>query len=187
MLLKNDSFKKHITADTIGIAVNEMAARMNLELKDKKPLFLIVLNGAFMFAADLLKQLTICCELSFIKVASYEGVSTTGNVRQLIGLDEDITGRTIVIVEDIVDTGHTISTIINYLQPKKPAMIKIATLLHKPEAYKKQIEIDYLGFVVQNDFLVGYGLDYDGEGRNLKDIYILDKQEEFKSNPKHDS
>ena len=165
----------HISADAINTAVNDMAARMNLELKDQSPLFLIVLNGAFMFASDLLKQLTIDCGLSFIKVSSYEGSSSTGKVRQLIGLDEDISGKTIVIVEDIVDTGYTIESIIDYLKPKKPAVIKIATLLHKPEAFEKRIEIDYVGFVVPDNFLVGYGLDYDGEGRNLKDIYILDK------------
>jgi hypoxanthine phosphoribosyltransferase len=176
MVIKDKPFKVYLSVDQINKAVNEMAERMNLELKDKSPLFVIVLNGAFMFASDLLKKITIDCGLSFVKVSSYDGLSSSSNVRQLIGLDEDISGRTVVIVEDIVDTGITMENIINYLQPKKPAAIKIATLLFKPEAFKKDMKLDYVGIVVPNSFLVGYGLDYDGEGRNLQDIYILDKQ-----------
>ncbi len=176
MVIKDKPFKVYLSVDQIGAAVNEMAERMNLELKDKSPLFLIVLNGAFMFASDLLKKITIDCGLSFVKVSSYDGLSSTSNVRQLIGLDEDISGRTVVIVEDIVDTGITMENIINYLRPKNPATIKIATLLFKPEAFKKDMKLDYVGIVVPNSFLVGYGLDYDGEGRNLQDIYILDKK-----------
>ena len=149
---------------------------MNKDLAGQSPLFLIVLNGAFMFASDLMKKITIGCELSFVKVSSYEGLSSTSNLKQLIGLVEDVKGRTIVIIEDIIDTGITMEGILNYLKPMEPAAIRIATLLYKPEAFKKEFAIDYIGKEVPNKFLVGYGLDYDGEGRNLQDIYILDKK-----------
>lgn len=175
MIIKGKPFKVYLTVDQIGAAVSEIAERMNQELENKSPLFVIVLNGAFMFASDLLKKITIDCGLSFVKVSSYEGLSSTNRVKQLIGLDEDISGRTIVVIEDIVDTGVTIENIINYLLPKNPAEIKIATLLHKPDALIRNVTLDYVGIEVENKFLVGYGLDYDGEGRNLQDIYILDK------------
>jgi hypoxanthine phosphoribosyltransferase len=122
-----------------------------------------------------MKKLTIECEVSFVKVSSYHGTSTTGSVKQLIGLNEEIKGRTVVIVEDIVDTGLTIEAVVKQLTEMEPAEIKIATLLYKPEAYRGRIELDYVAMVVPNDFLVGYGLDYDGLGRNLPDIYVLDK------------
>lgn len=175
MIIKDKPFKVYLTVDQIGAAVSEIAERMNLELENKSPLFVIVLNGAFMFASDLLKKITIDCGLSFVKVSSYEGLSSTNRVKQLIGLDEDISGRTIVVIEDIVDTGVTIENIINYLLPKNPAEVKVATLLHKPDALIRNVTLDYVGIEVENKFLVGYGLDYDGEGRNLQDIYILDK------------
>ncbi len=176
MIIKGKPFKVYLTVDQIGKAVDEMAQRMNLDLKDKSPLFLIVLNGAFMFASDLLKKITIECGLSFVKVSSYSGLSTTSEVKQLIGLDENIEGRMVVVIEDIVDTGITMENIINYLRQYNPSEIKIATLLHKPEALVKNIVLDYVGIEVENKFLVGYGLDYDGEGRNLQDIYILEKK-----------
>lgn len=175
MVINEKPFKVYLSVDQISAAVNGMADRMNLELKDKSPLFVIVLNGAFMFASDLLKQITIDCGLSFVKVSSYEGLTSTSNVKQLIGLDEDISGRTVVIVEDIVDTGVTIENIIKYLEAKNPGAIKIATLLHKPDALIRNVVLDYVGIEVENKFLVGYGLDYDGRGRNLQDIYILDE------------
>ena len=175
MVIKDKPFKVYLTVDQISAAVNGMAERMNLELKGTSPLFLIVLNGAFMFASDLLKKITIDCGLSFVKVSSYEGLSSTNQVKQLIGLDEEVKGRTIVIVEDIVDTGVTIENIIKYLEMKKPGQIKVATLLHKPDALIRDVVLDYVGIEVENKFLVGYGLDYDGQGRNLQDIYILDK------------
>ena len=175
IVLKDKTFKVNIPSSEINKAVGEVAHRINLELTDKKPLFLSVLNGSFMFASDLMKKLTIDCEISFVKVASYDGTSTTGTHKQLIGLNEDIKGRTVVIVEDIVDTGLTIENVINQLLTMEPAEIKIATLLYKPEAYRGKIELDYVAIVVPNDFLVGYGLDYDGLGRNLPDIYVLDK------------
>jgi len=172
--LKDKTFRVNIPASEINKAVDEVAHRINTELKDKKPLFLSVLNGSFMFASDLMKKLTIDCEISFVKVASYHGTSSSGSVKQLIGLNEDIKGRTVVIIEDIVDTGLTIEALVQELEKMEPADIRIATLLYKPEAYRKRIELNYVAIVVPNDFLVGYGLDYDGLGRNLPDIYVLD-------------
>lgn len=172
--LKDKTFRVNIPASEINKAVGEIAHRINTELKDKKPLFLAVLNGSFMFASDLMKKLTIDCEISFVKVSSYHGTSSSGAVKQLIGLNEDIKGRTVVIIEDIVDTGLTIEALVQQLEQLEPAEIKIATLLYKPEAYRKRIELSYVAIVVPNDFLVGYGLDYDGWGRNLPDIYVLD-------------
>ncbi len=173
--LSDKTFKKHVSAKDIDKAVAEIARMINKDLKDKKPLFLPVLNGAFMFASDLMKRLTIDAEVSFIKVSSYKGTGSTGNVKQLIGLNENIEGRTIVIVEDIVDTGLTIETVIMLLKEMKPAEIKVATLLYKPEAFRKKFELDYVAIMVPNDFMVGYGLDYNGLGRNLPEIYVLDK------------
>lgn len=172
--LKDKTFRVNIPSTEINKAVGEIAHRINHELKDKKPLFLCVLNGAFMFASDLMKKLTIDCEISFVKLSSYEGTGSTGNVKQLIGLNEELKGRTVVIVEDIVDTGLTIENLMQQLEKMEPAEIKVATLLYKPEAYRKRIELDYVAIIVPNDFLVGYGLDYDGLGRNLPDIYVLD-------------
>jgi hypoxanthine phosphoribosyltransferase len=173
--LKDKTFRVNIPANEIDKAVGEVAHRINSELKYKKPLFLSVLNGSFMFTSDLMKKLTIECEISFVKVSSYQGTSTTGAVKQLIGMGEEVKGRTVVIIEDIVDTGLTIEAVVKQLTALEPAEIKIATLLYKPEAYRGRIELDYVAIVVPNDFLVGYGLDYDGLGRNLPDIYVLDK------------
>jgi hypoxanthine phosphoribosyltransferase len=172
--LKDKTFKINIPANEINKAVGEVAHRINTELKDKKTLFLAVLNGSFMFASDLLKKITIDCEISFVKVSSYHGTSTSGNIKQLIGLNEDIKGRTIVIIEDIVDTGLTMENVLQQLEQLNPAEIKICTLLYKPEAFRKKFDLDYVAIVVPNDFIVGYGLDYDGLGRNLPDIYVLD-------------
>ncbi len=171
--LKDKTFRVHIPASDINKAVGEVAHRINIELKDKKPLFLAVLNGSFMFASDLLKKITIDCEISFVKVSSYHGTSTTGSVKSLIGLNEDIKGRTIVIIEDIVDTGLTMEKVLKELEVMEPAEVRICTLLYKPEAFRKKFDLDYVAIVVPNDFLVGYGLDYDGLGRNLPDIYVL--------------
>lgn len=171
--VKDKDFELSIPADEILKAVHKLAARMNEDLKGQNPLFLCVLNGSFIFAADLLKKIDIDCGISFIKLASYQGTSSTGDVRTLVGLDEDINGRTIVIIEDIVDTGNTIVALVEQLTNLNPRDIKIATLLFKPEAYEKDIKIDYVALEVPNDFLVGYGLDYDGLGRNLESIYTL--------------
>lgn len=174
--LNDKTFKVNIPAVEINKAVGEIAHRINIELKDKKPLFLVVLNGAFMFASDLLKKITIDCEISFVKLSSYHGgTQTSGSVKQLIGLDQNIKGRTIVIVEDIVDTGLTMENLLNQLESMEAADVRICTLLYKPEAFRKKFDLHYVAIVVPNDFLVGYGLDYDGLGRNLPDIYVLDK------------
>ena len=171
--IKDKQFKPYISQQQISDAVKNIANTINVELEKDLPLFLVVLNGSFMFAADLLKEISIPCEISFIKVASYHGTTSTGTVTELIGLTEDITGRTVVIVEDIVDTGITLEKLITVLNSKNVKQIKVATVLLKPDSYKKEFPIDYFGMKIPNDFVVGYGLDYDGQGRNLKEIYVL--------------
>ncbi|MBS1637759.1 MAG: hypoxanthine phosphoribosyltransferase [Bacteroidetes bacterium] len=171
--LKDKTFVPYITSDKISESVKKLALSINAELKDEFPLFLVVLNGSFMFAADLLKEVDIPCEISFIKLASYHGTSSTGNVTELIGLTEEIKGRTVVVVEDIVDTGVTLEKLVTVLNKKGVKQVKIASFLLKPEAYKKDIEVNYVGMRIPNDFVVGYGLDYDGLGRNLKDVFVL--------------
>ena len=171
--IKDKQFKPYISQQQISEAVKNVSDLINADLKDERPVFLVVLNGAFMFASDLLKEINIPCEISFIKVASYLGVSSSGTVTELIGLTEDVTQRTVVIVEDIVDTGLTVEKIVNVLNKKNVKQIKIATALLKTDSYKKSRKIDYVGFNIQQDFVVGYGLDYEGFGRNLKEIYVL--------------
>ncbi|MDP1800703.1 MAG: hypoxanthine phosphoribosyltransferase [Bacteroidota bacterium] len=171
--IKDKQFKPYISQQQISEAVKKIATSINNELKNDQPLFLVVLNGSFMFAADLLKEVSIPCEISFIKVASYHGTTSSGTVTELIGLSEDITGRTVIIVEDIVDTGITLEKLITVLKRKNVKQIKVATVLLKPDSYKKEFTIDYYGMKIPNDFVIGYGLDYDGLGRNLKEIYVL--------------
>ena len=171
--IKDKEFALSITSDEIHKAVSNIAKKINTDLTGKNPVFLVVLNGSFMFASDLFKQLTIPCEMSFIKVTSYQGTSSTEDVKTLIGLSENIKGRTIVVIEDIVDTGHTIEDIKNSLKQKDPAEIYFCTCLFKPKAYLKSIKLDYIGIEIPNDFIIGYGLDYDGFGRNYPDIYKI--------------
>ena len=171
--IKDKTFKPFISQQKIADAVKILARSINEELKEECPVFLAVLNGSFMFAADLLKEITIPCEISFIKVASYQGSASSGKVSELIGLNEDLTGRTVVIIEDIVDSGLTLEKIMQILKSKNIKKIKVATVLFKPEAYKKENHPDYIGFKIANDFVVGYGLDYQGLGRNLKEIHVL--------------
>lgn len=171
--IKDKQFRPFISEEKIRTAVKHVAEKINSELKNEFPLFLVVLNGSFMFASDLLKEVTIPCEISFIKVASYHGTNSSGSVTELIGLTEDLSGRTVVIVEDIVDTGVTIEKLYTVLTKKNVRQVKIASALLKPVAYKKEYKIDYVGMEIGNDFVVGYGLDYDGQGRNLKEIYVL--------------
>jgi hypoxanthine phosphoribosyltransferase len=151
-------------------------------LKDKDPVFLSVLNGAFMFTSDLMKKVNIPSQLSFVKVSSYEGTASTGKIKQLIGIDEEIKGRTVVVLEDIIDTGTTIENVWKQLKELGAADIKIATLLFKTKAYTKTIPIEYAAIVIPNDFVVGYGMDYNGLGRNLKNIYVLDYKNDKKQN-----
>lgn len=155
--------------------VSRVAAEITRDLAGKSPLFLPVLNGSFIFAADLLRQIPIPCEVSFIKLASYQGTQSTGHIHEVIGLNADITGRHIVIVEDIIDSGMTMAHMIETLQAQNPASIKVCSLLVKPEALKVRIPIDYCAMEIPNDFIVGYGLDYNGFGRNTKNIYTLIK------------
>lgn len=166
-------FQPYIKADKIKEQVDILADQINRDYKDQKPLFIAILNGSFMFASDLFKELTIEAEICFIKLASYKGTKSTGNVITAIGLDEPLKGRHVIIVEDIVDTGKTLAEFLPQLINQQPASLKIAALLHKPEALAHPLTIDYIGFNVPNKFLLGYGLDYDGLGRNLKEIYQL--------------
>jgi hypoxanthine phosphoribosyltransferase len=170
------SFTPYLAAGDIEKAIQRVAGDINRDYRGKRPLFISILNGSFMFAADLFKELTIDAELSFIKLASYKGMKSTGHIITSIGLDTDLFGRDVIIIEDIVDTGKTLSEFLPQLYHQQPASLKIAALLHKPEATLYPIHIDYLGFSVPNVFLLGYGLDYDGLGRNLREIYQLAPQ-----------
>lgn len=167
-------FELFIPYEKIRSIVEEMAEKMNRDFQGKKPLFLCILNGSFMFAAEIFKRISLLdAEITFIKLASYSGTQTTGSVKELIGLNEDLNGRTVVVLEDIVDSGITIANTIEQIKAKNPAEVKIATLLLKPDALKTQVQLDYVGLEIPNDFIVGYGLDYDGCGRNLIDIYKI--------------
>ncbi len=171
--LKDKSFKRFIRNNDIQAKVLELSTRINTELAGKKPLFVVVLNGAFIFASDLLKRVTIDCEIAFVKLSSYQGIQSSGVVQQIIGLDLDIKGRTIVVIEDIVDTGLTLDRFHKTLTEMEPAKVMIATCLLKPDAFKMKFPIDYVCFSIPNEFVVGYGLDYDGLGRNSSDIYKI--------------
>jgi len=166
-------FEISITHDQIQSAIEDVAKKINTDLANKDVIFLGILNGAFMFASDLYKNLTFNSQISFLKLASYTGTSSSGNVKRLIGINEDIKDKTVVIIEDIVDTGFTIENIMKQLKGYEPVEIKIATFLFKPDAYKVDIPIDYIGMEIPNDFIIGYGLDYNGYGRNLKHIYKI--------------
>ncbi len=171
--IKDKTFQTSISAAEIKQRVKDLAERINRDMAGKNPLFLSVLNGAFMFTADLLRAITIPCEVSFVKLASYEGVTSTGKVKEVIGLNVDISGRTVVILEDIVDTGHTMRQMLDSLQTRNPASIHVCTLFVKPDKLEEEVDIDYAAFSIPNDFIVGYGLDYDQQGRNLPEIYTL--------------
>lgn len=166
-------FGPYLGEELIDEKIQAIATAMNRDYADKRPLFIAILNGAFMFASDLFKKITIDAEISFIKLASYKGTKSSGQVITAIGLDTDLHGRHVVILEDIVDTGKTLSEFLPQLEHQQPASLKIAALLHKPEATVYPITVDYLGFSVPNKFLLGYGLDYDGLGRNIPSIYQL--------------
>ena len=171
--LHDKKFEVFIAAEEIDFAIENMAKQIEDDFSDDIPVFIGVLNGSFMVTADLLKKYKGLCEVSFVKMASYEGMATTTEVKQLIGLNQNLEGRSVIIVEDIVDTGNTIEELKAILKSHKVKHFKIATLFLKPEAYTKDIKLDYVGIRIPNKFIVGYGLDYDGLGRNLKDVYQL--------------
>ena len=168
-------FTPYITVEEIKEQIKRLGDELNRDYEGKCPLFIAILNGSFMFASDLFKELTIDAEICFIKLASYKGTKSTGNVITSIGLDEPLKDRHVIIVEDIVDSGHSLQALLPLFQEKNPKSLKIATLLFKPEAFKGNYTVDYKCFEIPNDFIVGYGLDYNELGRNLKDIYVLAK------------
>ena len=171
--IKDKQFSVSIREQEILTQVIRVANEINRDLADKNPLFLSVLNGSFMFTSDLMKHITIPCEISFVKLASYQGISSTGAINEVIGINEEIVGRTIVIIEDIVDTGLTMQRLLETLGTRGPETIHIASLLVKPEKLKVKLDIKYVAMEIPNDFIVGYGLDYDGFGRNYPDIYTV--------------
>lgn len=173
MKIKDKDFELFISEEEIQKRCDELGGELSGYYKDHAPLFIPLLNGAFLFAADLIKRVTIPCEVSFVKTRSYEGTQSTGAVKSLIGLDVDVKGRNVVLVDDIVDTGLTMFTIMEEIRKMEPASMEIVSLLLKPEALQKPLDIRFVGFTIPNAFVAGYGLDYDGYGRNLKDIYRI--------------
>jgi len=173
MKIKDKHFVPFIDEATLFSAVQRVAQQISLDYADRKPMIVAVLNGAFMFAADLIRQLDIEVEITFVKVKSYQGTQSSGNAKQLIGLEESLEGKDIILLEDIVDTGHTIQHLLDLLNQQKPVSISVATLLFKPEALQQAVDLQYVGIEIPNLFVVGYGLDYDGFGRQYKAIYQL--------------
>lgn len=173
MKVKDKEFSIFIPKHEIEKRIEGLAQQINQDYATKSPLFVAVLNGSFMFAADLMKKINIPAEISFIKLNSYHKTHSSGKVKELIGLDENIFGRHLIIVEDIVDTGLTIKHLLDELLELGPKSIEVATLLHKPEATVEDLHLQYVGFEIPNKFVVGYGLDYDGQGRNLNDLYTI--------------
>lgn len=174
VIVKDKTFRPFISSEEIQKRLAEMGARLSQDLEGKNPLFLAILNGSFVFAADLLRHIATPCEISFIRVSSYSGMESTGKLTEVIGLKEDIEGRTVVIVEDIIDSGFTMQGLVKTLRAKNPADLRICTLLTKPGNLKVDLDIPYCAFEIPNDFIVGYGLDYDGYGRNLPAIYVVE-------------
>ena len=166
-------FETSITEAEIKERVKAVADRINKDMADKNPILLAVLNGSFMFAADLMRMLTIPCEISFVKLASYQGTTSTGTIKEVIGINEDLSGRTVIIIEDIVESGLTIKRMIETIGTRAPKSIHICTLLIKPERLTVPLDVEYAAIEIPNDFIVGYGLDYNQQGRNLRDIYTL--------------
>jgi hypoxanthine phosphoribosyltransferase len=170
--LGDKTFVPYISEEKIHEAVKRVADELSADMKGKNPLFLVVLNGSFVFAADLVRNFSAPCEVSFVKLASYHGTSS-GEVKELVGLNEDLEGRDVIIVEDIVDSGKTIEHILEQVNSQRPQSVVVASFLFKPEVFKKDFKIQYIGIEIANDFIVGYGLDYNGLGRNLRDIYVI--------------
>lgn len=174
--VKDREFEVFLKEEDIQKEIKRVAAEINRDYVGKEPLFLCILNGSFMFAADLLKDVNIPCNVSFVKVSSYQGTDTTGKVKELMGLQEDVEGRHIIIVEDIVDTGYTMRDVLDSLAQKKAASVQVCALLCKPDKLEVDINLKYLAMNIPNGFIVGYGLDYDGFGRNSRDIYKIVKE-----------
>jgi len=171
--IKDKSFRVSIPEAEIKNRVKLLAQQMSKDLEGKNPLLLAVLNGSFVFAADLMREMTIPCEISFVKLASYQGTTSTGKIKEVIGINEDLSGRTVVIVEDIVESGQTMKRMIESLGTRNPASVQICTLFFKPEKLKEDLTLDYVAFRIPDDFILGYGLDYDQQGRGLKDVYTI--------------
>ena len=171
--IKDKTFETSISEEKIKVRVRELAQRLSKDMEGKNPLFLAVLNGSFIFAADLMREMTIPCEISFVKLASYQGITSTGKIKEVIGINENLSGRTIVIVEDIVESGKTMKRMIETLGTRNPASVHICTLFVKQEKLEVDLNIEYAAFSIPNAFIVGYGLDYDQQGRQLKEVYSL--------------
>ena len=169
------TFRTFIPKEEIQQRVKAVAEKLNKDMDGKNPLLLAVLNGSFIFAADLMRNITIPCEISFVKLASYQGTTSTGKIKEVIGLNEDLTDRTVVIVEDIIDTGSTMKQMIESLGTRNPKSVHVCSLLVKPGKLQVPLNIEYAAMEIPNDFIVGYGLDYDQQGRQLEDIYVLDE------------
>ena len=172
--LLDQKFKLCISRSQVRTSIEHIADRINVDYEGKEILFIAILNGSFMFAADLVRRVKPMCRISFVKVASYQGDTSEGIVKELIGLKEDLSGKHVILIEDIVDTGFTLGHIMKQIKSTyKPARIAVASLLFKPQSYRKSIAIDYVGIEIPNDFVVGWGLDYNGYGRNFEDIYVI--------------
>jgi len=170
--LHDKQFQPYLPANKLAEAVDRLADRLNTDYAGRNPLFVVVLTGAFMFASDLLKRITGPCEIVFIRVTSYEGTASTGQIQEVLGLREEVQGRHLIIVEDIVDTGTTMHYLLPRLRAQGPASVEIATLFFKPASLRHEVSLNYVALEIPNDFVVGYGLDYDGLGRNLPDVYV---------------
>ena len=171
--IKDLEFIPYVTHSDILERIRELAIKINQDYENKNPLFIAVLNGSFMFASDLMKRVDVRSELTFIKVSSYEGTESTGSIKEMIGIGQSITDRHVVIIEDIVDTGHTINHLLNEMSKMDPSSLEVITLFSKPDSHESNIDLKYVGFDIPNKFIVGYGLDYDGYGRNYQDVYQL--------------
>lgn len=171
--IKSKRFELYITEETVLDSINKISKQIQADLHDKNPLFICVLNGAFMFASDIMKQFDFPCEITFIRLKSYQGITSSKKIKEVHGLIEDIRNRNVVILEDIIDTGYTIQYLSQSILYKQPESLRIATLFFKSEALLTEIKADYVAMEIPNDFIVGYGLDYDGYGRNLKDVYKI--------------
>ena len=170
--LHDKAFRPYLSAAELAPAIDRVAARLNTDYAGRRPLFVVVLTGGFMFATDLLKRYRGDCEIVFIRVASYEGTGSTGQVQEIMGLREDVQGRDLILVEDIVDTGTTVHHLLPKLRANQPASIEVASLFFKPDSLRYPLDLKYMAMEIPNDFVVGYGLDYDGLGRNLPDVYV---------------